>query len=1022
MSKYPAVISASHSNSTRFRLVEPIRLNDEFDRWEYDHLRGLFELELEPHGSNTRFPTRWHLADNVSIYCRINTINSSEQNASSSHFDRLHTDSLDAFVQDVCAHENNNRSNEWLKALRDADILHFEHLTSLDRTEWDRIPGLTVNAKRILRAEADRHRTSTVGEQRRQITNNSEDENKEEIEHLATSENLSTSISELYANIHLIKLYMWHVLRDQPAVKRFGNLAKIETKCLDAAFEEMKFEGFADDGLFSRMKEFFLPLTISQQEFHIHWSSDGRIQRTWLERRDKLRENLKELETKLKKEIKAYRTCYEEISKVEESINDEQQHYSSRVETLNSKNNNTKQIRTINRLLESVRRSKKPSKEQVEALRQAHREFEEHKSDLLRKLDKLTEMKNAIQMKITDFETQIEEEKARLNMIETKLNTPQQPVDNQLVKPPRGLILHGPPGTGKSDILSKLAKKMGIVMVSAPLAAGELNRPLVGESERILIALCSRCYQIPYAMCCVSIDEIDSLAPKRDEDSSEGKVDKISVLLSLIEGIKDVPNLMILSATNRLHMMDEAFLRRMSGKFFVGRPSSKARTSILRKIPFWALEPEILDRLSIATTNFSGAAVKALTRAITVKCIKMKLSEPMAEIEALKLADLIAKQYQIFIGSETLPRLLLRNLLIESNHHIHQLSGNFKYTGRMIVDLQNQRIRIEVIKQKTDTKNSQLSVVERALNPNETNVQTLLERLTAYGKSRNVQLLQLIDLNLLASQGAYDEKKVYETLKDRYDECVSYTRSMIVYDLDALVGINKSESSSNMGQSISYSVHNQSIYTYVLARFRDRAMEDIQEDDTDNVERWAIAVIREPFLLRQFSEDAQFPRTYQEQEELQLERRMAEELIKCVKCKDFYTENENRMGSCVHHDGFVYDNAAADLTIYAPSDAAKILNKLEHKALNDTSERNGFERQKIKFKWICCDETFTTVYKGGCKKGKHGFFLNDNESLGRQVDNKRVNRRKQATIEQWEDFCCANEEYDAKWQSLLNDY
>jgi transitional endoplasmic reticulum ATPase len=111
-------------------------------------------------------------------------------------------------------------------------------------------------------------------------------------------------------------------------------------------------------------------------------------------------------------------------------------------------------------------------------------------------------------------------------------------------------------------------------------------------------------------MCCVSIDEIDSLAPKRDEDSSEGKVDKISVLLSLIEGIKDVPNLMILSATNRLHMMDEAFLRRMSGKFFVGRPSSDARLSMLRTIPCWALEPELLDQLAMATTNFSGAAVK----------------------------------------------------------------------------------------------------------------------------------------------------------------------------------------------------------------------------------------------------------------------------------------------------------------------------------------------------------------------------------------------------------------------------
>jgi len=87
-------------------------------------------------------------------------------------------------------------------------------------------------------------------------------------------------------------------------------------------------------------------------------------------------------------------------------------------------------------------------------------------------------------------------------------------------------------------------------------------------------------------------------------------VDKISVLLSLIDGIKDVPNLMIFCATNRLHMMDEAFLRRMSGKFFVGRPSSQARTKILTQIPEWALEPNIIDRLAIASTNFSGAACK----------------------------------------------------------------------------------------------------------------------------------------------------------------------------------------------------------------------------------------------------------------------------------------------------------------------------------------------------------------------------------------------------------------------------
>jgi transitional endoplasmic reticulum ATPase len=165
-------------------------------------------------------------------------------------------------------------------------------------------------------------------------------------------------------------------------------------------------------------------------------------------------------------------------------------------------------------------------------------------------------------------------------------------------------------GTGKSAIMSKLADKVGIAMLGPPLAAGELERPYVGQSEAIILSLCLRGNRLPHLMCCVSIDEIDSLAPRRDEDSSEGKVAKISVLLSVIEGIKDVPNLMFFSATNRLHMMDEAFLRRMSGKFFVGRPSSISRKKILDGIPDHIVTTEIRKKLAIATTNFSGSALK----------------------------------------------------------------------------------------------------------------------------------------------------------------------------------------------------------------------------------------------------------------------------------------------------------------------------------------------------------------------------------------------------------------------------
>ena len=102
-----------------------------------------------------------------------------------------------------------------------------------------------------------------------------------------------------------------------------------------------------------------------------------------------------------------------------------------------------------------------------------------------------------------------------------------------------------------------------------------------------------------------------------------------------------------------------------------------------------------------------------------------------------------------------------------------------------------------------------------------------------------------------------------------------------------------------MGRSTSSSIVNQSVYTYVRARFREAVVELHEENENDrkpNVEKWAVAVIREPFLLRQFTADVQFARTQQEEEEEEEERRKSEDLLKCVKCKDFYIESENKMG------------------------------------------------------------------------------------------------------------------------------
>lgn len=410
----------------------------------------------------------------------------------------------------------------------------------------------------------------------------------------------------------------------------------------------------------------------------------------------------------------------------------------------------------------------------------------------------------------------------------------------------------------------------------------------------------------------------------------------------------------------------------------------------------------------------------------TVKVIHTRRSHPnhrVDYIEALEMADRTAQQYQILFGSETLPRLLLRNTMNISRPRLHQLPNNRNYSGRIVVDLNSGHVRIEVNTLPNDRSDKPYSIVEQKLHSNETNVQSLLDRLTSYGKHRNVQLLQLIDLNLLAAQGAYDEKKVFETLKDRYDECVAYTRSMIVYDLDALVGVNKSESDSNLGRSTSSSVVNQSIYTYVRARFRDSVIEDKHgNQSTETIERWAIAIIREPFLLRQFSTDVQFARTHEEDDELERERHRAEDILKCVKCKDLYIENENKMGNCVHHDGFIYDNSAADLIIHNLSEAVLLLNQIECDVIINTEQREELERQKNKFKWICCDAVLVSGNLGGCKKGKHGFQTNENNPIEqRQFPDTTTNHQlDQNDIQQWEDTCRTNEEYIDKWLNLLS--
>ena len=276
------------------------------------------------------------------------------------------------------------------------------------------------------------------------------------------------------------------------------------------------------------------------------------------------------------------------------------------------------------------------------------------------------------------------------------------------------------------------------------------------------------------------------------------------------------------------------------------------------------------------------------------------------------------------------------------------LKSEAPYTGKMIVSLTDRMVRIEIDGNKPTAE-------EFSLYPHERNLSNLLERLTNYGNNRNVQLLQLIDLNLLASRGAYEERKVFETLKERYDEHMEYDRSMIIYDLDSLIGVNRSESDSSMGISHNCSLVNQGVYNQLVARFR-AAQVDVKR------EKWAVAVVRDLFLLKMFARDADFPRTAKQQEGDDEEHRKETEELFCWKCDSTYVESDNKNGACDHHNGFVYDNLAPNLLEYTSNMAHEILlyeESIEHETddtfdnetENPSAVRNGkAERMKGRFR------------------------------------------------------------------------
>ncbi len=195
------------------------------------------------------------------------------------------------------------------------------------------------------------------------------------------------------------------------------------------------------------------------------------------------------------------------------------------------------------------------------------------------------------------------------------------------IEPPKGVLLYGPPGCGKTLLAKAVANEAGAYFIA--INGPEIMSKYYGESEARLREIFEEAKRNAPAI--IFIDEIDAIAPKREEVTGEVEKRVVSQLLTLMDGLQERGQVIVIAATNRPDALDPALRRpgRFDREIYIGMPDRRARKEILmvhtRNMPL--AEDVNLDEIAEITHGFTGADLAALCREAAMCALRRAMAQ-----------------------------------------------------------------------------------------------------------------------------------------------------------------------------------------------------------------------------------------------------------------------------------------------------------------------------------------------------------------------------------------------------------